>query len=158
MKLPYNINVACSHMAVQQGFSCDYFPGLCQNPFWGISRNPFQGISCNPYKGISWNPFWGISHNPIWGISHNQFQEISLENNPRKCWPNLGKFLVISRDKFFRTNSWEFPGNYSLEFPKSSSEISQDIFSIFLSKFTNQGYGSIVVNILTTIYVATPFV
>ena len=88
-------------------FSCDYFQRIYQNQFWGISCNPFQGISdnpfwgisCNPFQGISRNPFRGISPNPFRGISRNQLQEISLENNWRKCQSNLGKFLGFSRKK-----------------------------------------------------------
>ena len=67
----------------------------------------------------------------------------------------------------FGENSWEFPeksslepipGNYSQDFSKSFTEISWDILSIFLSKFTNKDLDPIVVNIFTTIYVATPTV
>ena len=41
---------------------------------------------------------------------------------PEKWQPNLGKFFGISRERFRRTNSWEFPGNYS-----------HDIFRVFLA-------------------------
>ena len=66
------------------------------------------------------------------------------------------EILVISREKFFRTNSWEFPGNYSQDFLKSSLGISWNILSIFLSKCTNQGLGPIVVKNLTTILPLQP--
>ena len=138
------------------------FPGIflrkirwkCRQQFRGIFCNPFLGflgISWIPFRGISRNPFWCISRNPFHGISHNQFQGISLENNLRKCRPNFGKLLGISREKFFRINSWEFPQNYSKDFPKS-------FLSIFLSKFTNKDLDPKVVNIFTTINVATPTV
>ena len=113
------------------------FLGISCIPLRRISRSPFWCISRNPFQGISHNPFWEIAHKSFWGISLNQYQGISLKNNLRKCRPNLGKFLEISREKFFITNSWDFPGNYFQDFLKSFSEISWDILSIFLSKFTN---------------------
>ena len=82
-----------------KGISCNPFLGISCNQFQGISDNPFWGISCNPFQGISRNPFRGISPNPFRGISRNQLQEISLENNWRKCQSNLGKFLGFSRKK-----------------------------------------------------------
>jgi len=74
-----------------------------------------------------------------------------LQKNRRKCRQNLWKSLEISSKKLFRTNFWEFPGNYSQDFLKSSSGISWNTLSIFLSKFTNQDLGPRVVNNLTTI-------
>ena len=136
--------------------------------FRGISRNPFLGISCNPFRGISRNPFWGISRNPFHGISHNSFRGISHSPIWGISCTNLKEFFwrIIGEnvDQIWG-NSWEFPEKSSLEpftgnflgtIPKISSEISWDILSIFLSKFTNQDLDPLLVNILTTNYIATP--
>ena len=113
-----------------------------------ILRNFLEPIPRNQVRGISWNPFQGFSHNSIQGISCNQLQEISC---CQFCRQSLWKFLGISIKKFFKTNSWEFPGNYSQDFLKSSSGISWNILSIFLCKFTDQDLGPIVVNNLITL-------
>ena len=135
------------------------FPGIfhrkirwkCQQKFQGISCNPFLGISCIPFQGISCNPFQGISHHLIWGISFHQLQGISLENNLRNCQQNKGNSC-----EFPEKSSLEpIPGNFLGTIPKILLEISWDIPSIFLSKFTNKDLDPIAVNILTTIYVAT---
>ena len=44
------------------------------------------------------------------------FSLTTLKNNWRKCRPNLGTFLGISREKYLRTNTWEFPVNYFQDF------------------------------------------
>ena len=117
----------------------------------GISSNPFRAISRNQVQGISCNPFQGNSHNSIQGISCNQFQGISCYQFWRKTRENIDKICG---------NSWEFPEKSSLEpipgnflgiIPKIFSRISWNILSKFLSKFTNQDLGSIIVNTLTTI-------
>ena len=103
----------------------------CRQKFRGISRYPFLGISCIPFWGISHNPFWCISRNPFQGISRYQFQVISLENNLRKCRPNLGKFSGISREKFlinqFLGISWELFPRLSQEFLRNILRYSQHI-------------------------------
>ena len=115
----------------------------------------------NPVKMSTAFP-WGISQYQFRGTLSEEFlvthsEEIeflvtnSAQKNWRKCRQNLWKFLGISSKKFFRTNSWEFPGNYSQDFLQGSTGISWNILSIFLSKFTNQDFGPIVVNNLTTI-------
>ena len=122
------------------------FPGIFHRKIRWNSRIQVRGISCNQFRGISHNSFQGMSCNQFQGISCYQFcRKIG------KCRQNLWKFLEISSEKFFRTNSWEFPENYSQDFLKSSSGISWNMLSIFLSKFTNHDLGPIVVNNLTAI-------
>ena len=103
------------------------FSGIFLRKIRWKCRQQFRGISHIPFRGISRNPFWSISWNPFQGISRNQFEGISLENNLRKCRPNLGKFLGISREKFFRINSWELFPRFSHEFLRNILRYSQHI-------------------------------
>jgi len=112
----------------------------CRQLFRGISRNPFQGISCNPFRGNSHNSIQGISCNQFHGISCYQFYRKKLEKMSTKFVEILGNFQrKVLQNQFLGT------------IPKSSSGISWNILSIFLSKFTNQDLGPIIVNNLTTI-------
>ena len=87
-------------------------------------------------------------------INSKKFLVTNSAEKPEKMSTTFVEILGISREKFFRTYSWEFPGNFSQDFLKSSSGISWHILGIFLSIFTNQDLDPIVVYILTTIFIA----
>ena len=106
-----------------------------------LAENPrkFPGIF---HRKIRWKCrqlFLGISHNPFRGTRSEEFlvthsEEILITLSKEFLVTNSMEFLVTNSaekpekmstsDKFFRTNSWEFPGNYSQDFLKSSSGIS----------------------------------
>ena len=101
------------------------FWGISLNSFRGISHSSFRGISLNSFRQISLNSFRGISHNPFLGISRNTFQGFFLKFLLLQFWKITCENVdQICGGKFFRTNSWEFPGNYSQDFLKPTSGIS----------------------------------
>jgi len=84
-------------------------------------RGKFPGISRNPFRGTKSEEFL---------VTHSE--EILVTLSKEFLVTNTREFLVtnssekpkICSEKVFRTNSWEFPGNYSPDFHKSSSGIS----------------------------------
>ena len=112
------------------------FPGI----FPGNQRK-FPGIF---HRKIQWKCrqlFPGISHNPFQGTRSEEFlvthsEEILVTLSKEFLVTNSREFPVsnssekpekIFSEKVFRTNSWEFPGNYSQDFLKSSSGKSWNI-------------------------------
>jgi len=97
------------------------FPGIFQRKIWWKCWQLFRGISCNLF----------------WGTMFEEFLVTNSAENPKKM---LTKF--VEKEPIPRN----FYGSYSQDFLKSSSGISWNILSIFLSKFTNQDFDPIVVN------------
>ena len=97
------------------------------------------------------------------GVYYETHSKEFLVTNSREflwriTWENVDQIWVNSLEFPEKSSLESIPGNYSQDVPKSFSEISWDILSIFLSKFTNKDLDPKVVNILRTIYVATPTV
>ena len=108
------------------------------------SRKLFREISRNPFRGTRSEKFL-VTHSEE--ILSKEFlvtnsREFLVFQFFRKTRENLWKFLRISSKKVFRTNYWNFLGTI----PKIFSRVPQEYLEIFLSKFTNQDLGLIVVN------------
>ena len=113
--------------------------------------------SVYPRNNFAENPrkFPGIFHGKIRWKCRQLFREI-LVTRSDEILITLSKEFLVTRE-FHVTNSAEnpkkmstkfveIPGNNSQDFLKSSSGISWNMLSIFLSKFTNQDLGPIIVN------------
>ena len=117
------------------------FPGIfhrkirwkCQQLFPGISRNPFQGTRSEEFL---------VTHSEEFLVTNSKeflvtaSEEILITLSKEFLVTNSREFLVanssekpgkICSKKVSRTNSWEFPWNYSQDFLKSSSGISWNI-------------------------------
>ena len=85
------------------------FPGIFHRKIRWKCRQLFPGIFRNPFRGTRSEEFL-VTHS-------EEFLVTNSSEKPEK----------ICSKKVFRTNSWEFPGNYSQDFLKSSSGISWNI-------------------------------
>ena len=111
--------------------------GNSQESFLGIrgnSQESFTGKSGEKCRQL----FPGISRNPFRGTRSEEFlvthsEEILVTLSKEFLVTNSREFLVTNSSEkpekicskmVFRTNSWEFPWNYSQDFLKNSSGIS----------------------------------
>ena len=114
-----------------------------------IPRNfsqPFRGTSAYEFLWTHSEEILITLFKEFLVTNTREFLVTDSAEKPEKICENLWEFPA-------KCSSEPIPGNFldSQDFLRSSSGISWNILSIFLSKFTNQDWGPIVVNIWTTI-------
>ena len=109
------------------------FPGIFHRKIRWKCRQLFPGISRNPFRGNRSEEFL-VTHSEEFLVTHSE--EIIVTLSKEFLVKNSREFLVtnssekpekICSKKVFRTNSWEFPWNYSQDFLKNSSGKSWNI-------------------------------
>ena len=123
------------------------FPGIFHRKIWWKWQQLFRGISCNPFRGTMSKEFLVTHFKEVLITLSKEFlvtnyKELVVTNSaekPEKMWTKFVEILGNFQRKVLQN---QFLGTI----PKSSSGISWNILSIFLSKFTNQDLSPIIVN------------